>query len=395
MANTKLKRGIIFTFIMMTTILIMGAMNNAEAVERKFSDVSIKNWAYESIASMSEKGIIAGYPDGSYKPEKTLTYGEFIKLIILATNHMPETDDSVTMNKIPDPGNAMDNQGVLETDPVTGQKKHWAQNYYDKAVENSFFTPYDIHVAALSNSIDREHMGLIVSSLLKDISSEKYQFAQGKIKDASGIKKFPYEVSKAYISGVLTGYEDGTFKPGNTLTRAEAAAVIYRLIDPAKRVIPEGIANMTNEELYAPEDLKEEAQKPLTLEERLAAGGKTSIGDLIESSPSRLPVEQMITNSDQILGRTKVKYYEIITQPIYGITVEKNLLGGEGLVLDNVDYARAALIVTKGKGTLLGGTSDYFYISGESHKAFPRSFDYVGFYNIGLDTIILIPNPLK
>ncbi len=395
MAETKFKRGIIFAFIMMTTILIMGAMNSAEAAGKTFSDVSKSNWAYESIITMSEKQIIVGYPDGSYKPGGTLTYGEFLKMVMVALKHIPEAEVSPEFSAIIDPGNAVDDKGRVETNPVTGQKKHWAQNYYDKAIERNFFTKYDIHEAALPNPIDREHMALIINTLLKDISSEKYEFVQQSMKDAAEINKYPYEVSKAYVSGILTGYEDGSFKPANTLTRAEAAAVLCRLTDPAKRVIPDGVKGLTDEEVYLPEKQPEKDLPVLSLEERLEAGGRESIGDLIESSPSRLPVEQMITNDRELLGLRNVKYYEIITKPIYGITVEKTLAGGECIMVDNADYARSALIVTKGIGKQLGGVSDYFYIQGQTDKAFPRDFDYIGFYNVSLDTILLIPNPLR
>jgi S-layer homology domain. len=45
-------------------------------------------------------------------------------------------------------------------------------------------------------------------------------------------------VNAAFFNGLITGYTDNTFKPYNTLTRAEACAVILRIIDKSERVYP-------------------------------------------------------------------------------------------------------------------------------------------------------------
>jgi len=37
-------------------------------------------------------------------------------------------------------------------------------------------------------------------------------------------------VRKAFALGFITGYEDGTFRPQNNMTRAEAAVVVTRFL---------------------------------------------------------------------------------------------------------------------------------------------------------------------
>ena len=44
----------------------------------------------------------------------------------------------------------------------------------------------------------------------------------------------PY-IAQCYAKGIINGNDDGTFAPSNSLTRAEAAAVIVRLIDSSAR----------------------------------------------------------------------------------------------------------------------------------------------------------------
>ena len=60
----------------------------------------------------------------------------------------------------------------------------------------------------------------------------------GLIKDYNSIQiSYRTNIIKCYDLGIITGYPDGEFKPFNILTRAEAVAVVRRLIDPAARKI--------------------------------------------------------------------------------------------------------------------------------------------------------------
>ena len=47
-----------------------------------FSDLTSEHWAYKNVTNLVENGVINGYPDGTYRPEKTITRGEFFKLIM-------------------------------------------------------------------------------------------------------------------------------------------------------------------------------------------------------------------------------------------------------------------------------------------------------------------------
>jgi len=42
-----------------------------------FVDVPLNHWAYDSVQSLSAKGIIVGYPDGTFGGGKSLTRYEF------------------------------------------------------------------------------------------------------------------------------------------------------------------------------------------------------------------------------------------------------------------------------------------------------------------------------
>lgn len=194
-----------------TAAMILGSAAMVYAAE--YTDVKPSNWAYAAVNAMSDKAIIKGYPDGSFKPDSTVTYGEFIKMALIAATGE-------------DAGNA-----------ASG---NWALNYYNKALELKYFTAYDIDKSQLDQEITRAHMALIVSAILGDVKIDNYDEIQKGIKDISYQTKYEYDITKSYAAGILTGYTDSTFKPEKTLSRAEAATVIYRLVDESKRVLPEG-----------------------------------------------------------------------------------------------------------------------------------------------------------
>jgi hypothetical protein len=51
----------------------------------------------------------------------------------------------------------------------------------------------------------------------------------------SGIS-YSYQIYQLYEAGVLTGYVDGSYRPAETITRSETAAIIARIADAGLRI---------------------------------------------------------------------------------------------------------------------------------------------------------------
>ncbi len=198
----------IFAFAI-TFMMILTSTSTASGAD--YTDVKQGNWAFNAVNAMSEKAIVKGYPDGSFKPGNTVTYGEFIKMALVAGTGQ-------------DAGNA-----------ASG---HWSTNYYNKALELKYFTEADISKSQLGDRIARGDMALIISSILGDLKIENYDEIQKGITDVTYETRHEYDITKSYAAGILTGYTDSTFRPDKTLSRAESATVIYRLVDESKREIP-------------------------------------------------------------------------------------------------------------------------------------------------------------
>lgn len=75
----KLKFITLLLMICLIFMLPVFATENDDMV--KFSDLNESHWAYEGIIKLVEKGIIVGYPDGTFKPEGNITRAELVKVV--------------------------------------------------------------------------------------------------------------------------------------------------------------------------------------------------------------------------------------------------------------------------------------------------------------------------
>lgn len=71
----------------------LGETAGFAAGETKFSDVAADHWASGYVNVAVDLGIIAGYPDGTFMPEKEVTYAEAIKMIVAALGYTPKAND--------------------------------------------------------------------------------------------------------------------------------------------------------------------------------------------------------------------------------------------------------------------------------------------------------------
>ncbi len=159
------------------------------------------HWAENDIVEMAGKGIVKGISESRFAPGKALTRAEFVSLLMRGI-------DVSGGNALPEDVNATD----------------WYAADVEKAVVAGVigadaFRPSDY--------ITREEM---CQMLVKG-----YEYEKGAVQteetanftDRSSISDFD-AVSKAYALGLMQGRDDGSFRPSEGATRAEAAAVIAR-----------------------------------------------------------------------------------------------------------------------------------------------------------------------
>lgn len=175
------------------------------AVNAAFTDVANDHWAKTYIDELSQKGIINGYTDGTFKPNNTLTRGEFLKLIM--TSSIPDLDFS----------------------KVTPKYYHWAASYVTVAENYGVIEKDQILGTNIDKPISRIEVIKILSLCDINIRGErnlpnKNALSFSDISELS--EKESSLLAHAVSKGIINGYSDGTFKPNNSLTRAEVSKIL-------------------------------------------------------------------------------------------------------------------------------------------------------------------------
>jgi hypothetical protein len=350
----------IFIFIAIATSVLAAS---AAAFAAPFPDLPEGHWAYDAVMSMAEENIVNGYPNGAFKPSDTVTYGEFIKMAHIARG-----------------GEELASDGAAGGD--------WALPYHEAAVRNGLYSEHDITRHVLPLPIPREYMALVLSRVLGDAEIADYEKVQERLSDITADTPREYDITKATAYGLITGYPDRTFRPAETLTRAEAATVIYRLINPNERQLP---------------DLRPAEEKtPLERLSDVPEGDFNPLLDVVQASASKRPISDIIDEPVFNCIDEPILYYEIFEDYPYKMRKVLNLAGREVIAVGQHGISGFLIrdrkvIANIESGRAEGGTTDTVYVSyGEGYGAqtYPE-FDYIAVQPANIDVLLLIPNNMR
>ena len=180
-----------------------------------FKDLKEDFWAKDEINYLVENNIIKGFPDGTFSPSLTITKAQSALMLVRALN-LPTTNN-------PDPGFT----DVLEN--------HYAYKEIAAAVTAGIFDKGGKFNP--NEEMTREAVAVVIANAFKLQSSGQLKFTDVPV-TSSAYKA----IASLAEHDITTGYEDGTFKPNQKVTRAEFSAFIARALSsdflPTKYDVP-------------------------------------------------------------------------------------------------------------------------------------------------------------
>ena len=182
-----------------------------KSYKQKFSDVPETHWAFNYIAEMLERGVLSGYPDGKFYPDSQVTRAEFAKIMTTAAGF------SVTK---PTAQLFADVQISQWYAPYVHTAKEYLSAYSQGGA--SYYLP---NTPALREDIAVALVKLKgYSTTGADLSMLERMFSDYQ----SISENAKIYVATAIENELISGYNDGTFKGQNSITRAEAATLLWR-----------------------------------------------------------------------------------------------------------------------------------------------------------------------
>jgi len=176
-----------------------------------FEDLESVAWAQEAITALAEKGILKGKCEALFCPNDNVTREEFAKMLVLTFGF--ETENS-------------------SCDFIDVDKNSWYYPYVSSAYENKIVNGVSENKYGTGDAITRQDLAVMayrtVVTLQRRIAMADTTF---KFKDDAAIAQYAKEaVYTLKTNGVINGVNKIDFAPTSFATRAEAAKILYLLM---------------------------------------------------------------------------------------------------------------------------------------------------------------------
>lgn len=190
-----------------------------------FTDVSADSWYASYAASVYEYGLMEGRGAGIFAPDSNITVAELLTL-------------SARLHS------TYENGGSAVSFARSEAGANWFDSYFTYLEEMELlpFRLPDYHVSAT-----RAQMACIFASTLPQewyddrnaqLVTDAY-LSRDFITDVDEYTPYQQDILWMYRQGILIGADDtGSFHPANTVTRAEVAALLTRMVEPDTRLTP-------------------------------------------------------------------------------------------------------------------------------------------------------------
>lgn len=212
--------------------LVSGSFPQVPAVNDgvEFVDVAANFWAARAIDRAQQQGFLRGYPDGSFRPEAPMERGQAIVAIAngMRLPAAPASSLQIYRDRSQIPSYA------VEAIAAATQKR-LVVNYPDPARLRPLESTTRAEVAVLV------YQGLVVQGRAPLIESD---FIVQPVPIQSAFVDVQSHWASPFIQALvqqnwIRGFEDGSFRPDEAMTRAQYATLIVNAFDPQPRRPPQ------------------------------------------------------------------------------------------------------------------------------------------------------------
>lgn len=162
------------------------------------------HWAESGIRKAFGLGFVNGYLDKTFRPERQITRAEFLTMLVKALGMT--TPKAISWADV---------------------DQHWAKEQIQIAAQNGIVEGLGGNLFGPDQAITREQMTVMLARAMRiSTATQKSSFRDGKDISAWALN----DIDAATQWKLILGYEDSTFRPQGSATRAEAVEIIIRAL---------------------------------------------------------------------------------------------------------------------------------------------------------------------
>lgn len=162
------------------------------------------HWASGQVAEWKEAGLVGGFPDGTFRPDDSITRAQFITMV----------------NKV---------LGLKEKAPISYadvRENDWFANEIAKAKQSGYISGYPDNTIRPNNTITRQEITVIIASILE---LDPNPIGVNSFQDVEVIASWSRGTMGAVAAeGILNGFPDGTCRPTDTANRAQGVVILSK-----------------------------------------------------------------------------------------------------------------------------------------------------------------------
>ncbi len=184
---------------------------SSSAQTTAFSDVSSNYWAAQFIQQLSGRGVIAGFPDGSFRPEEPVTRAQFAAMVDKAFRKSQQRQ-AIAFSDVP--------------------SNYWASSAIGQAYSIGFLAGYPGNRFQPNQVIPRQQVLVSLANGLGYTSGGNNESTLRYFNDASKIANYARSpIAAATEKQIVVNYPNvKSLNPTANATRAQVAAFIYQAL---------------------------------------------------------------------------------------------------------------------------------------------------------------------
>lgn len=206
----------------LAAVLVAGSLP-VTASAATFTDINEVSWASSTIQAVSDKGLINGYEDGTFRAKNNVTYSE---AMVMVYNLMSKTGNLKA--------SATNTLSIYQSVLNTYKIPTWSQSTVAYGLSAQILMAADLPkftTNGVSNPATRQDVAVMFGRAL----SEKYDIYAGTGVNYNDVWRISDE-AMPYVDlltrlGIVTGDDSGNFNPTANITRAEMAVMMNKTYD--------------------------------------------------------------------------------------------------------------------------------------------------------------------